>query len=105
MVFPNVVILVCFAEFELFDLSLGNNDFKHMEGNVAPLIQSSPLTVASSGQEKSVTVSKCHSKHMVLIYERPFGNCQNCHCKRGVTLTGVTVSGEVCKTKYMDSVP
>ena len=25
-----------------------------------------------------------------------FGNCQNCHCKQGVTLTCVTVSGEVC---------
>ena len=60
-------------------------------------IQSSPLTVTSSGQEKSVTVSKCHSNHIILMYEMPFGNCQNCHCNRGVTVTSVTVSGEVCK--------
>ena len=28
-------------------------------------IQSSPLTVTPSGQEKSVTVSKCHCKHII----------------------------------------
>ena len=28
-----------------------------------------------------------------------FGNCQNCHCNRGVTQTGVTVSGEACAVK------
>ena len=44
----------------------------------------------------SVTPSKCHSNHIILIDERPFGTCQNCHRKRGVTVTGVTVSGEVC---------
>ena len=63
------------------------------------LIQSSPLTVTPSGQEKSVTISKCHSNHTILTYERPFGTCQNCHCKRGVTVTSVTVSGEVCSTE------
>ena len=36
--------------------------------------------------------------HIILIYERPFGTCQNCHCNRGVTVTAVTVSGEVCIT-------
>ena len=25
----------------------------------------------------------------------PFGTCQNCHCNQGVTVTSVTVSGEV----------
>ena len=59
-------------------------------------VQSSPLTVTPSGQEKSVTVSKCHCNQLIFIYNRPFGTCQNCHCKRGVTVTGVTVSGEIC---------
>ena len=27
------------------------------------------------------------------------GTCQNCHCNRCVTVTGVTVSGEVCTVK------
>ena len=55
-------------------------------------LQSSPLTMTPSGQDKSVTVSKCHCNHIILIYERPFGTCQNCHCKWGVTVNGVTVS-------------
>merc|ERR1739842_48924 len=46
----------------------------------------------------SLYPSFCHSKRGGFITEW-FGNCQNCHCKRGVTVNGVTVSGEVCTRK------
>ena len=64
-------------------------------------IQSSPLTLTPLGQEKSVTLSKCHSNH--LVYKRPFGTCLNCHCKRGVTVTSVTVSGEICISQWLEA--
>ena len=35
--------------------------------------------------------------------KKRFGNCQNCHCNRGVTLTGVNVSGDACIRVYCDS--
>ena len=58
-------------------------------------IQSSPLTVTPSGQEKSVDVTTSF-----LMYERPFGTYQNCHYKRGVTVTSFTVSGDICTHTY-----
>ena len=61
-------------------------------------VQKSLLTVISSGREKIVTVSKCHSNRINFdIWKNiSFGNCQNCHCNRGVTVTSVIISGEVC---------
>ena len=50
-----------------------------------------PLTVTSLGQEKSVTVSKCHSNHIIIWYMKGrLGPVKT------VTVSGVTVSGEVC---------
>ena len=44
---------------------------------------------------KSVALSKWHSNRIIIgimVCERPIGNCQICHCNRGVTVTSVTVS-------------
>ena len=59
-------------------------------------VQTSLVTVTPLGREKSVTVSKCHSNHIILMYERPFEKRQSFHCKQDVTVTCVTVSREVC---------
>ena len=81
-----------------------NFPFRHRR-----LLQSSPLTVTLSGQEKSVTVSKCHCNQIVtvtrgsLITNQSFGTCQKCHCKRGVTVNSVTVTGEICISKLVNS--
>ena len=61
-------------------------------------VQSSPLTVTPSGQEKSVTVSKCHSNR-VIFYIRITNGAELSKLSLynwGVTVTSVTVSGEVC---------
>ena len=47
---------------------------------------------------------ECHCKQMGFI-NGWFGNCQNCHCKRGVTVTSVTVSGEVCTIFFLYGLP
>ena len=50
------------------------------------------------------TWGKCHSYQIVtlsrgsLVTNQSFGTCQKCHCKRGVTVNSVTVSGEICIT-------
>ena len=49
-----------------------------------------------SGQGKSVTVSKCHSNQTLLLYDYVICTSEKCHCKRGVSLISVTVSGEMC---------
>lgn len=44
----------------------------------------------------------CHCNHIVTLTRRSvvlnqsFGTCHKCHCKRGVTVNSVTVSGEIC---------
>ena len=37
-----------------------------------------------------------------LVRIQSFGTCQKCHCKRGVTVNSVTVSGEVCTDKLRE---
>ena len=50
-----------------------------------------PHPVTPSEQEKSVTVSKCHSNHIIIWYMKGrLGPVKT------VTVSGVTVSGEVC---------
>ena len=38
-----------------------------------------------------VTVTRCS-----LVTNQSFGACKKCHCKQGVTVNSVTVSGEIC---------
>ena len=37
---------------------------------------------------------------MIFFCERPFETRQNCHCNRGVDVTGIAESGEVCIEKW-----
>ena len=69
-------------------LSCSSNSLHFMLGILRPnRVQFSSLIVTPSRQEKSVTATTSF-----FMYNRPFGTCQNCHYKRGVTVTSVTVT-------------
>ena len=78
----------------------------HMEDSLASPNKWLPQTKANvdtglpAYSDSAGTVKKCHCKRgrapTLFYFKNWFGNCQNCHCNWGVTLTGVTVSGEAC---------
>ena len=58
------------------------------------MIQSSPLTVTPLSQIKSVPVNRLLLQ-VEVCSNISFGNCQNYHCNRDVTVRDLRVSGEV----------
>ena len=41
-------------------------------------------------------IQKCHCKQMLFVYKTFSGTYQKCHCIQIVTVTSVTVSGDIC---------
>ena len=57
------------------------------------------------------TRQKCHFKQIVtlsrggLVSTKSFGTCLKCHCKLGVTVNSVTVTGEICTIPWRNQLP
>ena len=69
---------------------------------ITPKICKYYITVFPAYSDTLGTWEKCQCNQIVTVTRgssvtnQSFGMCQKCHCKRGVTVNSVTVSGEIC---------